>query len=134
MDTEKLKDRRYDIQTAEVIDTAALEHAPYPHQPQDTEIFLETREFTCVCPWSGLPDFAALRLWYFPSERIIELKSFKYYLHSFRNVGIFQEDALNRIIEDFWECVQPKWAKIEIDYEIRGGIHQVCTVERGAKP
>jgi len=86
-----------------------------------------------VCPWSGLPDFGTLRLTYFPRRRIIELKSFKYYLHSFRNVGIYQEDAINRIVADFWACVKPKYVRIELDYEVRGGIHQVCTVERGKK-
>jgi 7-cyano-7-deazaguanine reductase len=134
MKPEKLKDRRFDIGGVELIGTAVLETLPYDHQPQDTETCIDTREFTCVCPWSGLPDFGTLRLSYFPENLIIELKSFKYYLHSFRNVGIYQEDAVNRILLDFWSCVKPKYVRIELDYEVRGGIHQICTVERGTKP
>ncbi len=134
MDSEQLKDRRFEIGGAELIDTAALETLPYNHQPQETEISIDTREFTCVCPWSGLPDFGTLKLKYYPVSHIIELKSFKYYLHSYRNVGIFQEDAVNRIMSDFWSCVTPKYAIIELDYEVRGGIHQVCKVERGVIP
>ncbi|MEP0813523.1 MAG: NADPH-dependent 7-cyano-7-deazaguanine reductase QueF [bacterium] len=134
MDIKTLKDKRFDIGGVELIDPSVLETLPYDHQPQDTGVFIETKEFTCVCPWSGLPDFATLRLWYFPDLNIIELKSFKYYLHTFRNVGIYQEDAVNRILNDFWECVQPKWIRMELDYQVRGGIHQVCTVVRGEKP
>jgi len=134
MGEDKYEDRRFDVQGVDAIDTAVLETLPYEHQPQDTEIVFDTSEFNCVCPWSGLPDFGTLRIQYFPDRKIIELKSMKYYIISFRNVGIYQEDAINRILDDFFECVKPKWVKIELEYEVRGGIHQVCTVERGVRP
>ena len=68
----------------------------------------ETREFSAVCPYSGLPDFATLRIEYVPSDRCIELKSLKYYVTSFRNVGIFQEHATARIAEDLFGVLQPQ--------------------------
>jgi 7-cyano-7-deazaguanine reductase len=84
-----------------------------------------------VCPFSGLPDFGTLTVRYLPTEVCIELKSFKYYLTSFRNVGIYQEHAANRVLEDLVTCCDPAWMEVEIDYRLRGGIHTVVTVSHG---
>ena len=90
---------------------------------------IETDEFTAVCPWSGLPDFGTIRVEYIPYSVCLELRSFKYYLLSFRSVGIYQEHAANRILDDLVACVSPKSMKITVDYRIRGGVHTVVARE-----
>ncbi|MBA3946433.1 MAG: NADPH-dependent 7-cyano-7-deazaguanine reductase QueF [Herpetosiphonaceae bacterium] len=115
---------RWDVQGPEAVATDILVTIPYTHARR-TEIVIDTDEFSAVCPWSGLPDFATLTLRYLPSDRYLELKSFKYYLTSFRNVGIFQEDANNRIIDDLVRCLDPLWLEVTLDYKIRGGLHTV---------
>ncbi|MBI4810236.1 MAG: NADPH-dependent 7-cyano-7-deazaguanine reductase QueF [Ignavibacteriales bacterium] len=94
---------------------------------------IDTDEFTSVCPFSGLPDFAVIKINYIPKKKIIELRSLKYYLLSFRNVGIYQEHAVNRILNDLVKCCQPKWMQVIADYKVRGGIHTVASVEWGKK-
>lgn len=91
-------------------------------------IKLETAEFTCICPKTGLPDFAALRINYMPRKYCIELKSFKYYLNFFRNVGIFHEHAVNKIMEDIIKACRPRFLRIEAEFNPRGGI--TTTVSR----
>jgi len=92
---------------------------------------LETNEFTCICPKTGLPDFAAIALEYVPDRFCVELKSFKTYLHSFRSAGIFHEHAINRILDDFVRAAKPRRAKIRGEFNLRGGIK--TTVEREYK-
>ncbi|MDR5695119.1 MAG: preQ(1) synthase [Armatimonadota bacterium] len=121
----KPQERRYDIQGPETIDAGRLETFSYEYVGRDIVVEIETDEFTAVCPWSGLPDFGRLKVRYLPKEKILELKSLKYYLHSYRNVGIYQEHAANRILEDLVRVTEPKWMEIELDYNIRGGIHTV---------
>ena len=82
-----------------------------------------------MCPFSGLPDFGTLVIRYLPSDVCIELKSLKYYLTSFRQVGIYQEHAANRVLDDLVRCCDPKFMEIELDYRLRGGIHTVVTVK-----
>ncbi len=123
-DSVKLRDMRWDVQGPEVIAPDVLVTIPYTH-PRRTEIVIDTDEFSAVCPWSGLPDFASLTLRYLPGDRYLELKSFKYYLTSFRNVGIFQEDANNRLVDDLVRCLAPLWLEVALDYKIRGGLHTV---------
>jgi 7-cyano-7-deazaguanine reductase len=127
-------DRRYDVEPLESIDVEVLETFPYEYAGNDIVINIETDEFTAVCPWSGLPDFAVLKINYVPSKVCLELRSLKYYLLSYRNVGIFQEHAVNRILNDLVACCKPKWMQVVADYNIRGGIHTVTTVEWGKKP
>ncbi|HTX98658.1 MAG TPA: preQ(1) synthase [Bacteroidota bacterium] len=122
-------DRRYDTQDGSTIDVAALETFPYEYPGKDIVIDIETEEFTAVCPYSGLPDFAIIRIHYTPVAAIIELRSLKYYLFSFRNVGIYQEHLVNRLLEDLVRCAKPKWMKVEADYKVRGGIHTVASRE-----
>ncbi len=110
----------------EQIDHAVLE--TFPYQGPDQEIVTETNEFTAVCPYSGLPDFARLTISYVPSDRCVELKSLKYYVTSFRNVGIFQEHATARIAEDLFKLLRPKRLSIRTVYNVRGGFETTCTV------
>lgn len=111
----------------EAIDVAVLETFAYAGPAQ--EIVTETKEFSPVCPYSGLPDFATLRIVYVPSDRCIELKSLKYYVTSFRNVGIFQEHATARIAEDLFRVLDPVRLAVTTIYNTRGGFDTTCTVE-----
>lgn len=90
---------------------------------------LVTEEFTCICPKTGLPDFAKICLQYKPSKTCLELKSFKYYLISYRQVGIFHEHLVNKILDDIVRACQPRWAKVVIDMKTRGGIDTTVTAE-----
>jgi 7-cyano-7-deazaguanine reductase len=110
----------------EAIDVAVLETFPYEGPTQ--EIVTETREFSAVCPYSGLPDFALLRIAYTPSDRCVELKSLKYYVTSYRNVGIFQEHATARIAEDLFRALAPQKLAVTTIYNTRGGFDTTCTV------
>jgi 7-cyano-7-deazaguanine reductase len=122
-------DRRYDVDPVDDVDTRALETFPYEYPGKDITITIDTDEFTAVCPWSGLPDFATIRIEYIPDKDIIELRSLKYYLLSYRNVGIYQEHLVNRVLEDLARCARPKWMKVAADYRVRGGIHTVASRE-----
>jgi 7-cyano-7-deazaguanine reductase len=104
------------------IDHAVLETTPFNYPGNATEIVYETDEFTSVCPWTGLPDFARLVIRYTPAHSLVELKSLKYYLTSYRNVGILQEHAVNRILQDLVQLLEPFSMVIEADYKERGGI------------
>ncbi|MFN3413589.1 MAG: preQ(1) synthase [Thermoanaerobaculum sp.] len=105
-----------------------LETFAYEYPQREAEITIETDEWNCVCPFSGLPDFGTLRICYVPDRLCLELKSLKYYLTSFRQVGIYQEHAANRLLEDLVRAVQPKRMEVTLDYRLRGGIHTVVTV------
>jgi 7-cyano-7-deazaguanine reductase len=122
-------DRRYDTQSPETIDTNVLETFPYEYHGKDLTINIDTDEFTAVCPFSGLPDFAVIKINYIPSKVCIELRSLKYYLMSYRNVGIYQEHAVNRILKDLAACCNPKWMQVVADYKVRGGVHTITSVE-----
>lgn len=98
------------------------------YRDKDYTVYLETGEFTCICPKTGLPDFATIRIDYRPDKWCAELKSFKLYLVAFRNVGIFHEHATNRILDDFVSAAKPLLAKIRAEFNLRGGIKTV--VER----
>ncbi len=126
-------DRRYDTQRLDTIDTSVLDTFPYEYAGKDLTINIDTDEFTAVCPFSGLPDFATIKINYIPDKLCIELRSFKYYLMSYRNVGIYQEHAVNRILEDLVGCCKPKWMQVTADYKVRGGVHTVTSVEYNKK-
>ncbi len=118
----KYTERRFDIDTEEAIDTAVLEAIPFQYAGSMTDVVYETHEFTCVCPWTGLPDFGRLAVKYVPDKTLIELKSLKYYLLSYRNVGIIQEHAVNHILKDLVALVKPVSMSVEAEYQERGGI------------
>jgi len=96
-------------------------------------INLEIPEFTCICPKTGLPDFAVIEIEYSPLEFCVELKSFKMYTIFFRNVGIFHEHLINKILEDFVAAVNPRWVKITGRFNPRGGITSTVQAEYKAK-
>lgn len=89
---------------------------------RDIEIEIEQPEFTSVCPLSGLPDFGTLTIRYVPRNKIVELKSLKYYLVQYRSVGIFYEHVVNRILDDLVSVLEPKSAEIVGRFTPRGGI------------
>ena len=126
-------DRRYDVERDDAIDVDVLDIFPYEYPGKDIVINIDTDEFTAVCPFSGLPDFATIKVHYIPKKHLIELRSLKYYLLSYRNVGIYQEHLVNRVLEDLVQCCQPKWMEVIADYKIRGGVHTVASREWGAK-
>ncbi len=100
----------------------------FPYAGADQLIKYETTEFTSVCPFSGLPDFAKIIIEYCPDKRCVELKSLKYYLISFRTIGIYQEDLTNRLFHDLKKIIQPKKLKITTIYNTRGGIDSTCVM------
>ncbi len=126
-------DRRYDVEPISHIDVSVLETFPYEYAGNDIVVSIDTDEFTAVCPWSGLPDFATIKVDYIPNKVCIELRSFKYYLLSYRNVGIYQEHAVNRILDDLVKCASPTWMKVTAYYKVRGGVHTVASREYAAK-
>ena len=107
----------------------ALEVFANKYSQKDYEVRLNTAEFTCICPKTGLPDFAVINLTYGPDRSCIELKSFKLYLGGYRNVGIFHEHLTNKILEDFVKACQPRWARIEVIMNPRGGIGTTVVAE-----
>ena len=99
----------------------------FPFESVDQYIKTETNEFSAVCPFSGLPDLAKVRIEYFPTgEKCVELKSLKYYFTSFRNVGIYQEGATKRIYDDLSSILETKKIQITTIYNIRGGFKTTC--------
>jgi 7-cyano-7-deazaguanine reductase len=98
-----------------------------PHSGRDYEVRCQTPEFTCVCPMTGQPDFATVTITYVPDQAIIELKSLKQYLWSWREEGAFHEDVTNRILDDLVEAIAPRRLTVGTDWLVRGGIH--TTVE-----
>ena len=122
-------ERELVLRGEEAIDAQCLLAFEYEYPDQPSEVSIDTDEFTALCPWTGLPDYGALTVTYTPSDRVIELKSLKYYLLSFRDVGIVQEHAANRVLKDLVALCQPTSMKIVLDYKVRGGIHTVVTVE-----
>lgn len=122
-------DRRLTLRSEAAIDPDCLLTFAYEYPGQAAEVVIDTDEFTALCPWTGLPDYGTLTIVYVPGASCIELKSLKYYLLSFRDVGIVQEHAANRILKDLITCCQPAWMKVALDYKIRGGIHTAVSVE-----
>jgi 7-cyano-7-deazaguanine reductase len=96
---------------------------PNPSPGRDYEVRCQTPEFTCVCPMTGQPDFATVTLTYVPDERIVELKSLKLYLWSYRDEGAFHEDVTNRILDDLVACLAPRRMTVTTEWLVRGGIH-----------
>lgn len=122
-------DQQLAAKTEETIDAECLLTFQYDYPGRETEVIIDTDEFTAVCPWTGLPDTGELIITYVPGQSCIELKSLKYYLMSYRDVGIVQEHAANRILNDLVASCQPRRMKITLDYKIRGGLHTVVNVE-----
>ena len=125
--------RRFDIRPEGGIDPGCLLTFDYEYAGQEAEVAIDTQEFTAVCPWTGLPDFGTLKLSYVPDRSCIELKSLKYYLLSYSGVGIVQEHAVNRILNDLVAACEPSHMAVTLDYNMRGGLH-TCVTVRYEKP
>jgi len=105
-----------------VAQSPRLEAFPNHHPERDYVVTMTTEEFTCVCPLTGQPDFAKLKIQYHPDKLILESKSLKIYLHSFRNEGTFHEHVINVILDDIVGALAPRWCKITAEFAVRGGI------------
>jgi len=105
----------------------------WPNQFAGYEIVVDDPEFTSVCPKTGLPDFGVLTIRYMPRQRCLELKSLKEYLQAYRNLGIFQENIVNRVLDDVVRWARPVWAEVKGDFRPRGGISTVI-VARWPRP
>jgi len=99
-----------------------LETFPNHHPERDYTVTLSTKEFTCVCPATGQPDVASLTIRYIPDRLIVESKSLKLYLWSFRNEGVFHEHVTNVILDDLVAALLPRWCKVTAEFAVRGGI------------
>lgn len=104
-----------------------LDTFPNPKPERNYEIAFEAPEFTCLCPLTGQPDFATIKIRYIPDEKCIELKSLKLYLWSFRNEGAFHEAVTNRICDDVVAAIDPRFVEVVGDFYVRGGIRTVVT-------
>jgi 7-cyano-7-deazaguanine reductase len=99
-----------------------LEAFPNHNPDRFYRVTLETSEFTCLCPMTGQPDFATIRVDYVPDQKVVESKSFKLYLWSYRNEGAFHEHVVNTILDDLVKALDPHWCKVTGIFNIRGGI------------
>jgi 7-cyano-7-deazaguanine reductase len=106
-----------------------LEVFPNPKPSRVYTIHIESPEFTCLCPKTGQPDFATLKLEYIPDAFCVELKSWKIYLWSYRNEGGFHEDLTNKILDDLVEALNPRYIRLTADFNVRGGIYTTITAE-----
>ena len=107
--------------------SSQLEIFPNPRPERDYEINMECPEFTCVCPRTGQPDFATMRINYVPDQHCIELKSLKLYLWSYRGQGTFHEAVTNKILDDLVAACHPRKMTVKGDFNVRGGIHTTVT-------
>ncbi len=99
----------------------------WANQYRGYEITISIPEYTSICPRTGLPDFGTITIHYLPDKRCLELKSLKYYILAYRNLGIFYENAVNRILQDVVRACRPKWAIVRGEFTTRGGMR--TTVE-----
>src|SRR5436309_3195651 len=111
-----------------------LEIVPNPHPDRDYEVTMTVPEFTCLCPRTGQPDFATIRIRYVPDQHLVELKSLKLYLWSYRQEGAFHEDVTNRILNDFVAVARPRWLEVMGDFNVRGGIKTEIRATHGKRP
>ena len=111
-----------------------LEAFENPKPDRDYEIKFVFPEFTSMCPVTGQPDFATIRIRYVPAAHCVELKSLKLYLWSFRDEGAFHEAVTNRICDDLVHVLDPRWIEVTGDFAVRGGIHTVVTARHGERP
>ena len=111
-----------------------LEAVANPHPDRDYEVAMALPEFTCLCPITGQPDFATIRIRYVPDQHLVELKSLKLYMWSYRDEGTFHEDVTNRILNDLVAAIRPRWAEVTGDFSVRGGIKTDVRAAYGKRP
>ena len=129
------KQIKYTIESPDIVKTDVLVPMEYQYQGQrDIDIVIRQPEYTSVCPMTGLPDVGCITITYRPYNKIVELKSLKLYLLQYRNVGIFYEHVVNRILEDLVAVLKPKYMEVAGDFAARGGITtKVTAVFEGKK-
>jgi 7-cyano-7-deazaguanine reductase len=115
------------------IESAELEAWPNPATGRPYVIRMEIPEFTCLCPRSGFPDFALIRMAYQPRDLIVELKSLKLYINAYRDVPISHEAVANRILDDLVALLDPRWMRVVADFNVRGNIKTVVVAEHGRR-
>ncbi|HEB76139.1 MAG TPA: NADPH-dependent 7-cyano-7-deazaguanine reductase QueF [Nitrospirae bacterium] len=115
------------------IEEARLEAWDNPSPERDYEVSITFAEFTCLCPRSGYPDFATIRITYIPDRRIVELKSLKLYLNSFRNLHISHEEATNRIYKELEDLLSPRRLEVVGDFNPRGNVKTVIRITGGSE-
>ena len=111
------------------LDARLPEIETWPNQFKGYEITIEIPEYTAMCPKTGLPDFCTIRITYLPDKRCVELKSLKLYLHAYRNLGIFYENAVNRILHDLVAACRPVRARVVGEFAARGGLHSTIEAQ-----
>ena len=108
--------------------------ATWPNQFPNYEITIVVPEYTSICPKTGLADFGTLTIRYVPRRLCVELKSLKYYILAYRNLGIFYENSVNRILQDVVKACQPEWATVTGEFNVRGGMKSVIEARYQRKP
>lgn len=103
-----------------------------PQQDRDYTIRIDTPEFTCLCPLTGQPDFAAIAIEYIADKKCLELKALKMYFWSYRDEGAFHEAVTNKMLSDFVEAIEPRFMRITADFNVRGGLYTQITAEHRA--
>ena len=123
MSLSKSKSIYYKIESPNIIKTDMLDPIDYQYRSsRDIDIIIKHPEYTSLCPMTGLPDMGCIIIKYRPGTKIIELKSLKFYLLQYRNVGIFYEHLVNRILDDLVAVLDPKYMEVTGDFTARGGI------------
>jgi len=119
---DKYTSLRFDVEKETAVRADLLEVMDYQYPGQEVDVEYYTEEFTSVCPWTGLPDFGGIYISYVPDKKLIELKSLKYYLLTYRNVGVLQEHVVVQILNDLVAACQPLSMEVEGDFALRGGM------------
>jgi 7-cyano-7-deazaguanine reductase len=124
----------YKIESPDIINKNMIDPIDYQYQDKrDVDIIIRQPEFTSVCPMTGMPDFGRITIQYMPNSKIVELKSLKYYLMQYRNVGIFYEHVVNRILDDLVARLNPKSMQVTGDFTTRGGIDSTVSANYKAE-
>ncbi|MGL1934794.1 MAG: preQ(1) synthase [Fibrobacterales bacterium] len=111
------------------LETPEIEAWDFKYPGSNTELTIAVPEFTCICPKTGLPDFATIEISYTPNSECIELKSFKEYILFYREVGVFHEHVVNKILNDLVKCISPKWMNVTGVFNARGGIQTTVSAD-----
>lgn len=121
-------------QSIRKLKTPAIQTWKNQYPDRDYVIKIDIPEFTCICPKTGLPDFATIAIRYIPDKGCIELKSLKYYTFFYRDIGIFNEHVVNKMLDDFVKACRPRWMEIVGEFNARGGIKTTVAAEYGDRP
>ena len=126
------KNKGYPAEHPDIVKPGVLETIDYHYQGhRDIDIVIRQPEFTSVCPMTGLPDFGCITISYRPGRKLVELKSLKFYLLQYRNVGIFYEHVVNRILDDLVAVLDPKMMEVTGEFTARGGVSSTVTAVYG---